>query len=133
MSEEYDKQGMIKAYVNLGIQFNEANARIKELEDSLESMGRNVLGAHEDIVTGQDEIKALREEVGRLQLHVDDYNKVLPENKALREALEFIHKQLEDKDSETVGWKDYILIKAKTMAFFNQQALKKDEANNGNT
>ena len=121
MSEEYDKQGMIKAYVNLGIQFNEANARIKELEDSLESMGRNVLGAHEDIVTGQDEIKALREEVGRLQLHVDDYNKVLPENKALREALEKIAENSPEVSCMQGN-------PGKNCTFIAQQALKKDEA-----
>ena len=42
------------------------------------------------------------------------------------EAVEFIHEQLKDKDSETVGWKDYLLIKAKTISALTPQKEAKE-------
>lgn len=72
MNEEYDKQGMIKAYVNLGIQFNEANARIKTLENHLKRVAYDCQSWKESEAACDnqydirlDEIKALRERIDR--------------------------------------------------------------------
>ncbi len=97
----------ISGVVKAGEEFIERLVEIRDLEYRVTEVG-------------YVENKYLREEADRLQLHVDDYNKALPEIKALRDYI----KSLCQCD------RSYRYLKDDGNTCPHCKALKKDEAEN---